>query len=74
MCLAVPMKLVEINAPEAMVELGGVKRKIHLALLDPKDLELGDYVIVHAGFAIQKLDREDAEERLKIFQKMVDIQ
>jgi len=73
MCLAVPMKLVEINAPEAVVELAGVRRKINLALLSPDDLEIGDYLIIHAGFAIQKLDREDAEERLKYFEEMVRI-
>ena len=68
------MKLVEINAPEAVVELGGVKRKINLALLSPEDIEPGDYLIIHAGFAIQKLDKTDAEERLKIFQKMADLE
>jgi len=73
MCLAVPMKLVEINAPEAVVELAGVRRKINLALLSPDELEIGDYLIIHAGFAIQKLDREDAEERLKYFEEMVRI-
>jgi len=68
------MKLVEIIPPEAVVELGGVKRKINLALLSPDELEVGDYVIIHAGFAIQKLDKEDAEERLDILRQMVNLQ
>lgn len=68
------MKLVEMNPPEALVEISGVKRKINLALLSPDDLTIGDYVIVHAGFAIQKLDKADAEERLKIFQKMAELE
>lgn len=74
MCLAVPMRLLEMNPPEAIVEISGVRRKINLALLSPDDLEIGDYVIVHAGFAIQKLDRTDAEERLKIFREMTELE
>lgn len=74
MCLAVPMKLVEMNPPEAIVEISGVKRRINLAFLSPDDLSIGDYVIVHAGFAIQKLDKIDAEERLKIFQEMAELE
>jgi hydrogenase expression/formation protein HypC len=68
------MRLLEMNPPEAIVEISGVRRKINLALLSPDDLEIGDYVIVHAGFAIQKLDRTDAEERLKIFREMAELE
>ena len=73
MCLAVPMKIVEIDEPDAVVELGGVKRKINITLLAMDKPALGDYVIVHAGFAIQKLDEKDAEERLDLLREMVDI-
>jgi hydrogenase expression/formation protein HypC len=72
MCLAVPMKIVEMILPEAVVELGGVRRRIHLALLATEDLRIGDYVIVHAGFAIQKMDKREALETLKILEKMVE--
>ncbi len=73
MCLAVPMRLVEIKGRDAVVEIGGVRRTINLALLSPEDLEIGDYLIVHAGFAIQRLDEEDAEETLKIFRQMAEV-
>jgi len=72
MCLAVPMKIVEMILPEAVVELGGVRRRIHLALLATEDLRIGDYVIVHAGFAIQKMDKEEAEETLKLLEKIAE--
>ena len=68
------MKIIEMNAPEAVVELGGVRRRIHLALLATENLEIGDYVIVHAGFAIQKMDKREALETLKILQQMADAQ
>jgi len=66
------MKIVEMILPEAVVELGGVRRRIHLALLATEDLRIGDYVIVHAGFAIQKMDKREALETLKILEKMVE--
>ena len=74
MCLAVPMKIIEMKAPEAVVELGGVRRRIHLALLATENLKIGDYVIVHAGFAIQKMDKREALETLKILEQMADAQ
>ena len=70
MCLAVPMKLVEISGDTAVAEIGGVKREVNVQLLEGAGV--GDYIIVHAGFAIQKLDREDAEETLKLFREMAD--
>ena len=74
MCLAVPMRVLETKGEEAVVELGGVRRTIHLALLSAEDLQPGDYLIVHAGFAIQKLDKKEAEETLKLFEEMARIQ
>jgi len=73
MCLAVPMKIVKLTGTDAVVELGGVQRHINLALLSDSELKIGDYVIVHAGFAIQKLDNADAEERLKLLQEMLEL-
>ncbi len=58
MCLAVPSKVIEINDTTAKVEVDGVVRDTNLMLLD--DVTLGDYVIVHAGFAISKVDEEAA--------------
>ena len=62
MCLGVPMKLVEINYPVAVAEAKGVKREIYLQLIPEDQIHPGDYVIVHVGFAIQKLSPEEAEE------------
>lgn len=68
MCLAVPMKVIEIKDNEAVVELGGLKQKINLGLLER--INVDDYVIVHAGFAIQKLDEEEAEKTLALVREM----
>lgn len=70
MCLAVPMKVIEIEDNEAVVELGGLKKKINLGLLEK--IDVGDYVIVHAGFAIQKLDEEEAEKTLALVREMAE--
>ena len=68
MCLAVPMRVLKIEKDKATVELGGVEREISIQLMD--NVKIGDYVIVHAGFAIQKLDEEEAEKTLEVFRKM----
>ena len=60
MCLAVPLKIVEINGNEATGERDGVSRKIRVDFI--KEPKIGDYVIVHAGFAIERLPKEQAEE------------
>lgn len=73
MCLAVPMKIVEMKDMDATVELGGVRRPISLSLLSENSLQIGDYVIVHAGFAIQKLDDDDARERLILLKEMLEL-
>jgi len=66
MCLAVPAQVIELRAGEtALVDLGGVRKEISLALVD--DVAAGDYVIVHVGFALQKLDREEAARTLELF-------
>ena len=68
MCLAVPMKVIEINGSAGTVELSGIKYEANLQLLS--GVKPGDYVIVHAGFAIQKLDEQDALETLALFEEM----
>ena len=69
MCLAVPMKITEIQENGlAVVSQDGLVTEVDLSLIDgPK---VGDYVIVHAGFAIEVLDFDEAEERLKMFEEM----
>jgi len=68
MCLAVPMKVIEIKGSSGTVELGGLKRRANLQLLEK--VNVGDYVIVHAGFAIQKLDEEEAEKTLSVINEV----
>jgi len=68
MCLAVPMKVIEISANQARAEVGGVIYRANLDLLS--DVRIGDYIIVHAGFAIEKLDEETARENLAIWQEI----
>ncbi len=63
MCLAVPSRIIEINDYVAKVDVDGVVRDASLMLLE--DAKLGDYVIVHAGFAISKVDEEAALQTLE---------
>ena len=62
MCVGVPMQIVEINYPSGIAEAKGVKREIGLQLLPEDQLEIGDHVIVHVGFAIEKVDKKQADE------------
>ena len=68
MCLAVPMKVTSITGDRARALLGDVEREIGLAMLP--EVQVGDYVIVHAGFAIQRLDELEAQETLDLFRQM----
>lgn len=72
MCLALPVKVVEIGSgaasDRAVVDLGGVRKEISLALLD--GVQVGDYVILHVGYALSKLDPEEAERTLALFAEL----
>ena len=69
MCLAVPALVVELLPPdEAIVDLDGVRQRISLALVD--DVAVGDHVIVHVGFALQKLEVEEAEATLALLREL----
>jgi len=68
LCLAIPAKVVELNYPEATVAIGGVARRARMDLLP--DVSVGDYVIVHAGFAIQKLDEKEALKTLRLLSEI----
>ncbi len=68
MCLAVPAEIKSIEGHTATVDYGGVVRTANISLVDVK---VGDYVIVHAGYAIQVLDREEAEKTLELFQELL---
>jgi hydrogenase assembly chaperone HypC/HupF len=72
MCLAIPAKVVQVgDGDTAVVDLGGVKKAISLALVD--DVAEGDYVIVHVGYALNKLDPEEAEKTLALFAEIGDL-
>jgi hydrogenase expression/formation protein HypC len=66
MCLAIPAKVVELREGDlALIDLGGVRKEISLALVE--DVAPGDFVIVHVGYALQKLDPDEAEKTLALF-------
>ena len=66
MCLAIPAKVVELlEHDQALVQVGGVQSRISLLLVE--NVAVGDYVIVHVGFAITRLDAEEAEKTLELF-------
>ena len=68
MCLAVPARLVETRDAIGLVDFGGVRREVNL-LFVPEAI-VGDYVLIHAGCAIERLNAEEAEETLRLFQEM----
>ena len=71
MCLAVPLKLIEIHGVDGVGEAMGMQRKLRLDFIpEPK---LGDYVIVHAGFAIERLPEEQALEDLESWEELDDV-
>ncbi len=71
MCLAVPAKILEINGDLAKVDFsGGVMREVNIMLVDAR---VGDYVLVHAGYAIQVLDEKEAEETLMLWREIMEI-
>ncbi len=68
MCLGIPVKIVSKGDQRGIAELNGVTREIDLRLLE--DVQVGDYVILHAGFGIQKLDEREALETLTLLRQM----
>jgi hydrogenase expression/formation protein HypC len=68
MCIAIPGKIVEVNYPLAIVDFKGTKRKIRVDLLE--DVKAGDWVLVHVGFAIQKVDEEEAKKTAEMLEKV----
>jgi hydrogenase expression/formation protein HypC len=68
MCVAIPARVKSIEGSTADVEVGGVSRKISVQLTP--EVQKDDYVLVHAGFAIQVVDEEEARETLKLFEEL----
>ena len=73
MCLAIPGKIVEIVDVDnriAKVEVGGVKRNINIGMLGEDEARVGDYVLIHVGFAMSKVDEHEAEETLRVLKEI----
>ncbi|MGI6380530.1 MAG: HypC/HybG/HupF family hydrogenase formation chaperone [Anaerolineae bacterium] len=68
MCLAVPMRIESIEGTQALVDTGGLRREISLVLTP--DAQVGDYVLIHTGFAISVLDEQEAQETLALFAEL----
>ena len=69
MCLAIPMKLVSVNDNKGVVETGGIHKEVDISLVSP--IRVGDYVIVHAGFAIERMNDQEAKNTLEFFDDMI---
>ena len=71
MCLAVPMQVKTIENEVALCEIDGVQREASLMMID--DIQIGDYVLIHAGFAIEKIDDDEAQLTLKALREALDM-
>ena len=70
MCLAIPLRIAEINRKDGVGEANGLRRKIRLDFI--REPKIGDYVIVHAGFAMERMSEEQALENLRAIQEVTD--
>jgi len=71
MCLAVPGLIEDIDGDQAEVNFGGVTREANISLVDA---DIGDYVIVHAGYAIERLEEEEAKKSLEVWEEVLEAQ
>ena len=69
MCLAIPMKVIEVNENKGIVETGGILKSVDMSLVP--QVQAGDYVIVHAGFAIERMNEAEARNTLDLFDDMI---
>lgn len=65
MCVAIPAKVIEIYEHESLVDFGKIKKKVNTFFIE--DIQIGDYVLIHAGCAVEKISEEDAIETIKLF-------
>jgi hydrogenase expression/formation protein HypC len=74
MCLAIPGEVVELvegsNDQLVLVDVVGVKRKINIGLMEPREVAVGDWVLIHVGFAMSKIDEKEAAEALEMLELM----
>ena len=71
MCLAIPMEIKSIDGFLCRCEARGIEREVSLFMLKDEGLEPGDHILVHVGYAIQKVSTEEAEESLKLFDEIL---
>ncbi len=65
MCLAIPAEVISIDQDNAMVSVGGIKKNISLTLVD--NVNVGDYLLIHVGYALSKISPDEAQQTLKLF-------
>jgi hydrogenase expression/formation protein HypC len=73
MCLAIPGRIVEIVDAEnsiAKVEVGGVRRNVNVGMLDREEAAVGNYVLIHVGFAMTRIDEHEAQETLRVLEEI----
>ena len=71
LCLAIPAKVIKMEGEKAEVEIGGIRKEASLALVMDQGVNVGDYVLIHTGYAITKLDEEEAESILKTWRQVM---
>ena len=71
MCLAVPMKITAIDGYQCTCEAKGIEREVSLFMLQNEDVAVGDYILVHVGYAIQKVSDEEAAESWALFDEVL---
>lgn len=71
MCLAIPMQISHIDGYNARCAAKGVQREVSLFLLQDDDVQVGDYVLIHVGYAIQKISEQDAKTAWELFDEML---
>lgn len=69
MCVAVPGKVIEVYEDEALVEFIEIKKKVNIALIN--DVNVGDYLLIHVGIAIEKIDKDEGKKTVEIFKSMI---
>ena len=71
MCLAIPMKITDINGFNATCEAKGIERQVSLFMMQHEPLNVGDFVMVHIGYAIQKMSAEEAKTAWELYDEML---
>ena len=71
MCLGIPMKVIEVEGFNARCEAKGVEREVSLFMLQDQEIQVGDYVMIHVGYAIQKMTPQEARSAWELFDQVL---